>query len=404
MTARLRVLRVIGRMNVGGPARQVAVLVRQLDPDRFEQRLLIGSVGPGEMDDLILRDDDLPHRRVVGLQRAPRPGDDLRTLAALTDEIRRFQPHVIHTHTAKAGALGRAAAIGLGWAGLPRAALVHTFHGHLLHGYFSPMLTRTVVRMERALARRTDRLVAVGSKVRDDLVEAGIGSAERWSVVPPGVDLGPVPEKETARRALGIPPDVPVVAYVTRLTAVKRPDRFAELAARLGRAHPDAIFVVAGWGELGDDLRRRLARAGLGQRARLLGWRADVETVYGAADVLVLTSDNEGMPLSLIEGALAGRPAVTTAVGSAGEVVIDGTTGFVVPSTGTLDLSSAVGRLIEDAHLRDSMGAAAALWARPRFSSARLVDDTERLYEDLAHEREWWKQRQSRQDSARPPQ
>lgn len=387
---RLRVLRVIARMNVGGPARQVSVLVGGLDPAVFEHRLLVGAVGPDEADDLLLRGVDVPHGRVRGLGRAPSPVDDIRALRTLFAEVRRFRPHVVHTHTAKAGVLGRVAAVLAGIPAKRRPALVHTFHGHLLHGYFSPRVTKAVVIAERALGRRTDRLVAVGSRVRDELGAAGIGHRRRWEVVPPGIELGPSPTREEARAVLGLPRDGSVVAYVARLTGVKRPDRFVDVAAQLASAAPEAAFVIAGDGELAGDVRQRAATAGIADRVRMLGWTAEVEAVYAAADVVALTSDNEGMPVSLIEAALAGRPAVTPAVGSAAEVVVDGHTGLVVPAGDVRALASAIGRLLTDENLREAMGVAAARRAERLFSGSRLVSDTERIYSELARERGWW--------------
>src|SRR3954462_13391776 len=177
-------------MNVGGPALQVTGLVESMDASRFEHRLLTGSVGPGEADYISLRAPDLPHTVVHGLGRSPRALADAQALRELVEHIRRFRPHVVHTHTAKAGVLGRVAA---------RACrvpiVVHTFHGHLLHGYFSPAVTRTVVLTERALAHASTRLVAVGSQVRDDLLAAGIGRPEQYAVVPPGIALPPGPSR-----------------------------------------------------------------------------------------------------------------------------------------------------------------------------------------------------------------
>jgi glycosyltransferase involved in cell wall biosynthesis len=171
-----------------------------------------------------------------------------------------------------------------------------------------------------------------------------------------------------------------VVAFVGRLTQVKRPDRFAEVAVQLARVRPDAAFVVAGEGPLLPDLKARLAP--LGDRARLLGWRADVETIYAAADVVVLTSDNEGMPVSLIEAASVGCPAVTTAVGSAGEVVLDGRSGFVV-SPDVDALADATGRVLDDPALRARLARAASVHAHACFSRDRLVADTAALYDEL---------------------
>lgn len=373
---RLRVLRVIARMNVGGPALQVTGLVEGMDAVRFEHRLLTGSVGPDEADYVDLRAPGLPLTRVPGLGRSPKPLDDVHALAMLVREMRAFRPHIVHTHTAKAGVLGRVAAKA---ARVP--ALVHTFHGHLLHGYFSPLVTTAVVQTERALAARTDRLVAVGAQVRDDLVAARVGRLSQYSVVAPGIALPPVPSRETARASLGLPPDVPVAVLVARLTSIKRPERFLEIAARLAAAHPDALFAVCGEGDLLPSLQ-----AAAGPNVRFLGWRGDVETVYAASDVVVLTSDNEGMPVSLIEAALCGVPAVATRVGSVAEVVLDGRSGLLA-SRSVEELAAGVDRLLREPELRARLAAGAVEHAAASFSRARLVSDTERLYEELAAEK-----------------
>lgn len=373
---KVRILRVIARMNVGGPALQVVGLTEGLQPPMFESRLLVGTVAPGEADYMALRAPHLQAVRVPGLGRSPNAWGDATALRCLIREIRRFRPHIVHTHTAKAGVLGRIAA------GVCRVPLtVHTFHGHLLYGYFSGPTHRVIVQTERILGRGTTRLVAVGHQVRDDLLAAGIGRPDQFVVVPPGVDLPPAPSPAAARRVLELPADGRVVAFVARLTSVKRPDRFVAVAVELAKRYPDVTFLVAGEGALLADMRR-LADP-LGKRMRFLGFRSDVETVYAAADVVLLTSDNEGMPVSLIEAASVGTPSVSTDVGSAGEVVLDGQTGFVTTSS-ISDLAAATGRILDDPDLRTRMGDAAKKHARLKFSAARLVDDTARLYAELA--------------------
>jgi glycosyltransferase involved in cell wall biosynthesis len=300
----------------------------------------------------------------------------------LTAEMRRFRPHIVHTHTAKAGTLGRAAAI------LARAPVrIHTFHGHLLHGYFAPRTARLVAAAESVLARHTDRLVTVGAQVRDDLLGAGIGTLAQYTVVPPGARVGPLPGREAARHKLGLPQAGPVVAYVGRLTRIKRPDRMIAVAREVLQAVPDATFVVCGDGDLASEVSR--AQAELGQSLRQLGWRADVETVYAAADLILLTSDNEGMPVSLIEAGLAGLPAVATSVGSVAEVVEDGCTGLLAPRDAG-QLAGCVVRLLREDGLRHQMGANAAARGRERFGPERLILDVQRLYETLAIQHGWW--------------
>jgi len=374
-------MRIIARMNIGGPALQAAVLARGLDPQRFEHRLYAGTVAFGEADYLGLCAPDVSAIAVPGLGRSVQPFDDARALGELTAQMRRFRPHIVHTHTAKAGTLGRLAAT------LTRApARVHTYHGHLLHGYFSASKTRILVRSERALALRCDRLVSVGAQVRDELLAAGIGVPQQYAVVPPGTRLRPLPDRSAARRDLGLPEQDPVVAYVGRVTSVKRPDRLLAVAREVRRSVPRAQFVVCGRGDMVDRLERD---TGLEPPPVLLGWRPDVETVYAAADLVLLTSDNEGMPVSLIEAALAGVPAVATKVGSVAEVVQDGVTGLLAAPRVT-ELADCVVRLLHDSNLRTRMGRAARAAAAERFSAERLVADIDGLYTSIAVQRGWW--------------
>jgi glycosyltransferase involved in cell wall biosynthesis len=375
-------MRVVARMNVGGPALQSVMLMRGLPPDRFEQRLYTGFVEPDEADYVDLRAPGLAVHRVPTLGRRIRPADDMRALAALTAEMRRFRPHIVHTHTFKAGTLGRIAAT---TARVP--GRVHTFHGHLLKGYFPPRTVRLISAAESMLARHTDQLIAVGNRVRDDLLAAGIGRAGQYTVVPPGTSLGPLPDSRAARAELGLPAGGTVVAYVGRLTRIKRPDRLAAVARAVIAAVPDAVFAICGDGELAAELSS--AARDLGRSVRLLGWRADVEKVYAAADLVLLTSDNEGMPVSLIEAGLAGVPVVATNVGSVSEVVRDGSTGLLTRCDAD-DLARSVIRLLRDDNLRHQMGRAAASWSRGQFGPERLVADVQRIYEAIAVDRGWW--------------
>lgn len=194
------------------------------------------------------------------------------------------------------------------------------------------------------------------------------------------MQLPPVPDRDAARRALDLPLDAPVVAYVARLTRVKRPDRFAAMARRVAARRPDAMFLIAGDGELLAETQDRLKP--LRSRVLFLGWRLDVACVYAAADVVVLTSDNEGFPVALIEAAMAGCPAVTTDVGSAAEAVAHGVTGLVC-QTDPAELAAATLLLLDDPDLRRRLGHEARLRARRAFSRERMVEDAARLYHEV---------------------
>ena len=371
----VRVLRIIARMNVGGPAWQSSVLTRELAGHGFETRLLTGQVDGGEADFVSLRDPELPVVEIEGLGRSLRMGGDLRALATIIREIRRFRPHIVHTHTTKAGVVGRIAAI---LTGVP--VRVHTFHGHVLHGYFSPTVTRFVAFVERILARRTTALVAVGERVRDELLAVGIACLDQFTVIAPGVARPSPVDRGEARVSLGLPPDDPVVLFVGRLTAVKRLDRLLEAFAFAREQVPGAVLVVAGEGDLTDEVRSATAASGDG--VRLLGWRSDISRLYASADLVVISSDNEGMPVALLEAAMAGVTGVTTDVGSAAEVVEHGVTGLVVPPDAG-DLGAALVELLLDPDRRTAMGQSAARRAVERFGTARLVSDYASLYRRL---------------------
>ena len=371
----MRVVHVIARLNVGGPASQVLGVAAGLDPAAFDVHVLAGSVGPGEEEWSELRGVDVAVTRLRGLGPAVRPGDDARAFDVLLRELQRLRPDVVHTHTAKAGALGRVAARA---AGVRR--VVHTYHGHLLTGYFRPAVRTAVVATERALARVTTRLVTVGARVRDDLVRARIGEHSQYRVIGPGVAPPRAPTRSAARVALGLPPDAAVVGFVGRLTRVKRPDRAIAVVRRLVAQGRDVRLLVAGAGDLEAAARR--GASDLGERVRWLGWHGDVGSVFSASDVVLLTSDNEGMPVTLVEAAHVGTPVVATDVGSVAEVVRDGSTGLVVPADVDA-LTAAVATLLDDPARRAAMGAAARARAAAEFSVARMVAEHVELYREV---------------------
>ena len=374
----LRILRIIARMNVGGPAWQVSVLTRGIDTAWSECRLLTGEVDEGEADFLDLRDPGLTVEKIPFLGRSVRFGDDFRAFLAIRRVILDFKPDLVHTHTAKAGLLGRLAAISC------RVPLrVHTFHGHLLHGYFGRLASWVLILVERVLARGTTALVAVGAQVRDDLIKVGIGKADQYTVIPPGVELVEIRDRGTARAQLDLPAESPVVLFVGRITAIKRLDRLVDAMAAVLDRHSDAVLVVAGEGECLKEIERQ-ARP-LGDSVRFLGWQEDVGRLYAAADCVVITSHNEGMPVSLIEAAMAGVPGVTTDAGSASEVILDGVTGLVVGAD-PAEVADGLLRVLQ-ADVRDRMGSAARRRAEIEFSSQRLIEDHQNLYRILVAQR-----------------
>ena len=369
---RIRLLRIVTRLNVGGHARAIHELWRGLDPSRYDHRILTGELGVDEADFLAGAGSDMPVVRIPGLRRDVLPRADASAFRSIRREMQRFEPHILHTHLSKAGALGRLAHLSCA----SDARVVHTFHGLVLDGILSAPATATATFVERGLARRTDRLIAEGSAVRARLLELRIGSPDQIEVMEPGVRLPTLPDREAARQSLGLPLDAVAVTLAGRLVPEKAPLRFVELARRSASGFPKARFLIVG----GGPLQREVAAAAEGlENVEMLGWRSDIETILAASDVVVITSDSEGMPLTLIEAGMAGIPAVTTDVGSASEVVVHGHTGVVCePSVDSLE--NALRPLLGDQRLRERFGRNARISCESRFSAQRLVSDLDRIY------------------------
>jgi len=372
----IRIMRIIARMNIGGPAVQVSGLMRGLSAMEFDHRLYTGFCDTNEADYLESVATDVKAIRIKGFGRSVSLGGDIKAFITLIKEIREFKPHIIHTHTAKAGFLGRIASI----VSLQPSIRIHTFHGHLLHGYFGSFKLFLVVISEKCLAIFTDQLLAVGDKVRLDLLQAGIGNQEKFGLMPPGLSIGALPSKNESLESFGLSASRLQCAFIGRITQVKRPDRFLEVVSELKHRGVDLDFFIVGDGELLDYCRVRIAKDDL--PVTVLGWQIDIEKVLSAADLVVLTSDNEGTPLSLIQAGMARLPVVTTSVGSIPEVVLHGITG-IITSFDVDKIADALEMLLRDKNLRTQLGTAAQQFTLTRFGVQRLVHDHEELYRKL---------------------
>ena len=372
----IRVMRVIARMNVGGPAVQVSGLMRGFDAAAFDQRLYTGFCAADEADYLETVATDVQAIRIEGFGRRVSLGGDIKAFISLIREIRRFKPHIIHTHTAKAGFLGRIASI----VSLQPSIRVHTFHGHLLNGYFGAFKRSLVIIAEKVLAKFTHELLAVGDKVRQDLLAVGIGNSKKFGLMPPGLKIGRLSNKKDSQGSYGLSITTLQCAFIGRVTQIKRPDRFLDVVAEIKRRGVELEFFMAGDGELLDSCRERIVRENLS--VKVLGWQSDIEKVLSAADLVVLTSDNEGTPLSLIQAGMAGLPVVTTRVGSVPEVVLDGTTG-IIAGLDVQEISDALQKLANSSEIRAQMGAKAQEFTLANFGVKRLVHDNEELYKRL---------------------
>ena len=372
----IRVMRIIARMNVGGPAVQVSGLMRGFNSLDFDHRLYTGFCAADEADYLDTVATDVKATRIEGLGRRVSLDGDVKAFISLIKEIRSFKPHVIHTHTAKAGFLGRIASI----ASLQPSIRVHTYHGHLLNGYFGAFKRSLVIIAEKVLAIFTHELLAVGDKVRQDLLAVGIGNSKKFGLMPPGLEIGRLPNKKESQESYGLSTTKSQCAFIGRVTQIKRPDRFLDVVAEIKKRGVELEFFMAGDGELLESCRERIVGENL--PIKVLGWQSDIEKVLSAADLAVLTSDNEGTPLSLIQAGMAGLPVVTTRVGSVPEVVLDGRTG-IITGLGIQEIADALEKLAGSNELRSSMGASAKEFTLENFGVKRLVHDHEELYKRL---------------------
>ena len=385
MGSTARICRIIGRLNIGGPAIHAILLAEGLRSRGYETVLVSGQEGPreGSLRDRAVQKGVAPlFLRELG--REVRPGRDLLALCKLVRLLRQQQPEIVHTHTAKAGALGRIAAKIVG-----TPLVVHTFHGHIMHGYFSRGVTRLFLATERRLAMVTTRILTVSAGLRDELLRLGIGRPDTVEVMPLGLELDGFLRSDLRRgefrRRLGISPEVPLVGIIARLVPIKDHTTFLEAASDLHRSRPDVRFLIVGDGELRPQLEQRAVAFGLNHCVDFLGWQRELEPIYADLNLVVLSSLNEGTPVSLIEAMAAGLPVVATRVGGVSDLVEHGKTGLLVPPKNPVALSEAMKALLGDPDRGRQMGRLARETVYPKYSDAALLDRMDRLYSSMLH-------------------
>jgi glycosyltransferase involved in cell wall biosynthesis len=322
---------------------------------------------------------------VPEIQREVAPLHDARAIRRLRAIFRDERPHILHTHTAKAGALARAAALVAGDARPP--IIVHTFHGHVLKGYFGPGRTAFFRQVERTLARHSDVLVAVSPEVRDELVEHGIAPSDKFTIIRLGIPLDERLGDETAdldyRHLYGIPKDAFVVGWVGRMTGVKDTGAVLEIVRATRQRGVDAVLCMVGDGPDRGRLEQLAHDLGIARASYFVGYQPDVAGFYRLFDAFLLPSVNEGTPVSAIEALASGTPVVATRVGGVPDVVRDGVDGFLVGPGDTEAAAERLAALALDPELRARLGEEGRAHARARYSVDRLVDDVDRLYRSL---------------------
>lgn len=384
--ASIRVLRVIARLNMGGPAIHVANLASGLEPLGYHTTLVAGSLARGEDSMAFLADRlGVSVVAVPEMEREVSPLNDARAVRRLAALIQEVRPHVLHTHTAKAGALARAAALLAGEARPP--IVVHTFHGHVLKGYFGPGRTAFFRLVENVLATRSDVLVAVSPEVRDELVELGVAPRSKFAVIHLGIPLedrvGGASAALDLRHAYGIPEQAFVVGWIGRMTAVKDTGSVLRILAALRERGVDAALCMVGDGPEREGLEQLAHELGVARSVYLVGYQTDVAPYYELFDAFLLPSLNEGTPVSAIEALASGTPVVANRVGGVPDVVRDGIDGFLVEPGDVDGAAERLARLAADRDGARRMGAGGRERVRSRYAVERLVADIDRLYRSL---------------------
>jgi glycosyltransferase involved in cell wall biosynthesis len=383
----LSIVHVIARLNVGGAALHVLQLAREQADRGHEVLVVAGRLSGGEESmEYVAHDLGVDVLKLPVLQRELSARADAAAILALRELLHRRRPDVLHTHTAKAGATGRLAALAA--AGARPRAIVHTYHGHVLSGYFSRRWERVFRLIERVLSHAAGTLVAVSDEVRDDLVRFTVAPAGRFVVVPYGFDLPPWSEDDDdARRRLradlGADDARFVVGWAGRLTAIKRPLDLVRTLAALIERDIDALLVLVGDGEDRFAVEALATELGVADRCRFVGFQKRIRDWYAAFDAFLLTSANEGTPVAAIEALAAGRPVVATRAGGTGTVVANGETGYLERIGDTNALAARLALLARDPGLRERMGEHGGTDVRERFTIGRMTDEIEAVYRRL---------------------
>jgi glycosyltransferase involved in cell wall biosynthesis len=403
----VRILRIIARLNVGGPARHVIWLTEGLRGEGYETLLASGVVPPGEDDMSYVAQAAGVEPFVIPEMSREISAKDALTTWKLFRLMLQQKPDVVHTHTAKAGTVGRVAGLMYRWLtpnaliGRPRPCrFVHTYHGHVFHSYYGPLKTRLFLAIERSLARLvTDRIIVISEQQRSEISESfRVGRSEQFAVIPLGLDLNEFANwqerRPRLRAELGLDEDTILVGIVGRLTEVKNHRLFLNAVALLKHAGAArARFAIIGDGHLRDELEAQAKSLNLAGAVLFLGTRKDPEDFYPALDVVALTSLNEGTPLTLIEAMANARPVIATAVG--GVVDLLGSTvssddgyricerGLLVESGDAEGFARGLARLVDDSALRQVISAQGPEFVAGHYSKARLLADISRLYEEL---------------------
>jgi glycosyltransferase involved in cell wall biosynthesis len=398
MPENIRVLHVITRLDMGGSAQEALQTVLALDPQCYQVVLIKGDTAESAMISTELQrvnqqlavasDKGVELINLPSLVRRISPWNDLRAFVLIWSIIRRYKPHIVHTHTSKAGVLGRLAA----WlARVP--VIIHKPHGHVFYGHFSPSLSRFFLHIERLLGRITDHIVALTPMEARDYLTLRVLTSDKISIIHSGVDvhrfIAGAKQRTRKRKELGIPADSMVIGYVGWLIPIKGVTHLVNAMVRVAEKYPKSILVLVGKGdEKGEEeikLKEQVENLRLNDKVYFLGWRSDVDEIMGCFDIFVLPSSNEGMGRVLVEAMAAGLPVVASRVGGIPDLIKDGQNGILVPPADAIALGNGIAALLEDKAKRKRMGQAGTKMCR-QYSTEAMVERIDGLYRELLEE------------------
>ncbi len=394
-----RVLRIFNRLILGGPAFNVTYLTKFMAPE-FETRLIIGAKDEHEQEATFLKTDyQLQPIEIPSMKRAIHFSEDRKAYQEIKKIIQEFKPHIVHTHAAKPGALGRLAA-----SACKVPVIVHTFHGHVFHSYFGKAKSQLFVQAERFLAKKTDRIIAISEQQKKELtVDFSICAPEKMVLIPLGLDLEKFytdqeSKRRTFRQKYAIKNDEIAIGIIGRIVPVKNHVLFINAIKEVLNSTSQKLrFIIVGDGDLRLSLQKMLADYNIAynyfpenetaQTVTFTSWLTAMDEVYAGIDIVTLSSLNEGTPVSLIEAQAANKPIVSTDVGGVKDIVLENKTAFVTPSENTALFAEAILKLTENAALRSTFGQKGKNHVMNRFDKSRLVNDMRNLYYQLLAEK-----------------
>jgi glycosyltransferase involved in cell wall biosynthesis len=384
----IKIINLLSRMNIGGPSVHAVLLTKYLDNEKFQSMLISGSLSEGEGDMSYLVDQyDIEHRSIKTMQREISLWDDIKAIKELYGLFRREKPQIVHTNLAKAGMVGRFAAL---LAGVP--VILHTYHGHVFSGYFSPAKTFLYILIERLMALYSTKIIVVSEIIKKDICSVyKIVKEKKVTVIPLGFELKKMKPLETYRgifrEKFSIPNNAPVIGIVGRLTAIKNHELFVDIANLLFQQNKHIHFLIVGDGELRKEMEEKVNVLGLSENVHFTGWITETAKMYADLDIMLLTSKNEGTPVTVIEAMYYKIPVVCSNVGGLSDLITDGRTGFLINSHVAEDYVPVILKLVRSELEKVNIGASAHTFIADQFTIDRLIRDMDDLYTKLLNKK-----------------